>query len=169
MQKYCGRKFAFQIQCGFQLSRKKKEKKKEGRCWISQVTLSIQPSPSFLQLPSFVSGWWRATQSWQRMLTRRPCRNPPEQRQESMRDRESRPLTPRRKRPKTLQLFWTETVLQWRQTEGSSKSRKYITKTIFGKYNIISHYISPKRLYWMHLKCSQGSPTCCIANSSYFD
>ena len=91
--------------------RQKKEKKKS-ECWISQGTLSIQPFPSFLQYLSFVSGWWREAQSWQRMLTRRPCRNPPEWRRECLQDRVSQPQTPRRRRPKTLQLFWRETILQ---------------------------------------------------------
>ena len=94
--------------------------KKKRRGWISQRwRLSIRPFPSFLQSLSYVSGWCRARQSSRCMLTRRPCRNPPEQRREYTRDRASRPQTPRRRRPKTWLLFWSETVLQWRQIQGS--------------------------------------------------
>lgn len=47
-----------------------------------------------------------------------------------MPNRGSRPQTPRRSGPKTVQLFWTETVLQLRIR---SMHMKYVPKPIFKK------------------------------------
>lgn len=87
---------------------------------LASDILSIQFFPLFHQLPFFVSGWCRARQSWRCMLRRRPCRNPPEQKQELMQGRWSQPPTPMRKRPKRLQLYETGTFLRWRRADDTN-------------------------------------------------
>lgn len=84
---------------------------------LASDILSIQFFPWFHQLTFFVSGWYRARQSWRCMLRHRPYRNPPEQKQELMRGRWSQPPTPMRKRPKRLQLYETGTFLRWRRAD----------------------------------------------------